>query len=81
MHRKTKTGLATIRLDQGAYDRLKAVRREGESFSQVIKRVIQRPVDVQQFLKRVGEHPLSEEAAAAIESQVKRRHCSSRGKR
>ncbi len=63
----------TIRIDLEAYDRLKAIQKEAESFSQVIKRVVKKPVDVQQFLKRVGEHPLSEEATAAIESHLKRR--------
>jgi predicted CopG family antitoxin len=73
--------MKTIRLDLEAYERLKGVRREGESFSEVIKRVVQRPVDVQQFLKRVGEHPLSEEAAAAVESQIKSRRSSSSRRR
>jgi predicted CopG family antitoxin len=67
----------TIRIDLDAYDRLKAVQREGESFSQVIKRVVKKPLDVQQFLDRIGEHPISKEATAAIESQIKRRPCSS----
>jgi predicted CopG family antitoxin len=63
----------TIRIDLEAYDRLKAVQREGESFSQVIKRVVKKPVDVQQSLKRIGEQPISEEATAAIESHFERR--------
>ncbi len=63
----------TISIDVEAYDRLKAVQRETESFSQVIKRVVKEPLDVQQFLKEIGAQPLSEEATAAIESQVRRR--------
>jgi predicted CopG family antitoxin len=71
----------TISIDLEAYERLKAVQKEAESFSQVIKRVVKKPVDVQEFLKRVGEHPLREEAAAAMESQVESCYCSSNRKR
>jgi predicted CopG family antitoxin len=63
----------TISIDMEAYDRLKAVQKEAESFSQVIKRVVKEPMDVQQFLKEIEEHPISEEAATAIESQIRRR--------
>jgi predicted CopG family antitoxin len=63
----------TISIDVEAYDRLKAVQREAESFSQVIKRVVREPLNVGRFLKRIGDRPISDEAAAAIESQIKRR--------
>jgi predicted CopG family antitoxin len=63
----------TISIDLEAYDRLKAVQKEAESFSQVIKRVVREPMDVQRFLKEIGERPISEEAAAAIETQIRRR--------
>jgi len=71
----------TIRIDSEAYERLQAARRKGESFSQVIKRVVKKPVDVQQFVKRISRQPLSEEAAAAIESHLRRRRQPSRRKR
>ncbi len=63
----------TISIDLEAYDRLKAVQKEAESFSQVIKRVVKEPLDVPQFLKEIGAHPLSEEAAAATEARIRRR--------
>ena len=63
----------TIRIDVEAYDRLKAVQREAESFSQVIKRVIREPLDVARFLKQIRKCPISDEATVAIESHIKRR--------
>ena len=64
----------TITIDVEAYDRLKAVQKDEESFSQVIKRVVQKPLDVPGYLEKIGKQPLSDEAAAAIESHVRRRH-------
>jgi predicted CopG family antitoxin len=63
----------TISIDVEAYERLKAVQRQAESFSQVIKRVVRKPLDVQGFLKSVRRRPISKEATAAIESHVRRR--------
>lgn len=63
----------TISIDVEAYDRLKTVQKETESFSQVIKRVVRKPLDVPGFLKKIGEQPISDEAAAAIESHIARR--------
>ena len=67
----------TIRIDMGAYDRLKAVQKDRESFSQVIKRVIVKPLDFQSFLKNIRKTSISEEATMAIEAQIKKRHVSS----
>jgi len=64
----------TISIDTEAYDRLKTVQKENESFSQVIKRVVRKPFDVPAFLKKINEHTLSATATTAIESHVRRRH-------
>ena len=64
----------TISIDMEAYDRLKAVQKDEESFSQVIKRVVRKPFDVEGFLNTVSKHPLSEKATTAIESHIRRRH-------
>jgi predicted CopG family antitoxin len=64
----------TITIDVEAYDRLKAVQKDEESFSQVIKRVVQKPLDVPGYLAKIGKQPLSDEAVAAIELHVRRRH-------
>jgi predicted CopG family antitoxin len=71
----------TISIDIEAYERLKAVQGEAESFSQVIKRVVREPLDVKQFVKKIGEGPISDEAAAAVESQIRKRRRPSRRRR
>ncbi|MCL5281629.1 MAG: antitoxin VapB family protein [Planctomycetes bacterium] len=71
----------TITIDLEAYDRLKAAQKETESFSQVIKRVVKRPLDVQAFAKKLEARPLSDEATAAIGRHVRRRHQPARRRR
>lgn len=71
----------TISVDLEAYERLRSVRRENESFSQVIKRVVKPPFDVKAYIERIRECPLSEEAVAAIEEHIEQRHKPSQRKR
>ena len=54
--------------------RLKAVQKDKESFSQVIKRVIVKPFDFQSFLKNIRKTSISEETTMAIEAQIEKRH-------
>lgn len=64
----------TISIDLEAYDRLKAIQKANESFSQVIKRVVGKPLDVAGFLRAIGDRSISDEAEIAIESHIERRH-------
>ena len=73
----------TISIDLEAYERLRSVRQENESFSQtikresfsrVIKRVVQEPFDLEEFLRRAAESPMSPEAIEAVEQHVRFRH-------
>ena len=64
----------TITLDLQAYQRLKAVQRDSESFSQTIKRTIPPPLDLEAYRRRLRARSLSEKAAEAIEEHVRQRH-------
>ena len=63
----------TITIDLEAYDRLKAHKREGESFSQTIKRFFKQPLDCEAWVKEIEADPMSEEAMEAVEEQVRQR--------
>jgi predicted CopG family antitoxin len=63
----------TISIDLEAYDRLRSVRQDKESFSQTIKRVVKPPFDYEAFRKRLEGLSLSEGAARAIEQQIRNR--------
>ena len=64
----------TITIDVEAYTRLKRARKDHESFSQVIKRTVRAPLDVEAWLQRLERTPLSPEAATDVARQVARRH-------
>ncbi|HEV2296115.1 MAG TPA: antitoxin VapB family protein [Tepidisphaeraceae bacterium] len=60
----------TISIDIEAYERLKAVQKENESFSQTIKRVVWNPAKFEKWLHDPNREPLSDEAIEAIEQVV-----------
>lgn len=64
----------TITVDLEAYQRLKSVQRDTESFSQTIKRTIPAPLDFGAYRQRLEGLFLSEKAAEAIEEHVSERH-------
>jgi predicted CopG family antitoxin len=64
----------TISIDLEAYERLRAVRHENESFSQAIKRVVKPPFDFEAFRRRVESTSLSDKAIEAIEQHIDDRH-------
>jgi len=68
----------TITIDVDAYERLKSVQKPTESFSQTIKRVVRRPIDLKAWFTAMDRSRLSRDAADAITRHVKAR---SRGSR
>ena len=68
----------TISIDVEAYRRLTQVRRENESFSQIIKRVVRPPLDVDAFLAELESLSMSPKATAAVEEHLRQRHHPSR---
>jgi predicted CopG family antitoxin len=80
VHGDERMATKTISIDVEAYERLRSVRHDKESFSQTIKRVVRPPLDYEAFRERLEGLSLSEKAAAAIEEQVRnRRRPSNRG--
>ena len=63
----------SITIDIEAYERLKSVQDENESFSQTIRRVVKPPFDVDEWLKAFRKVDLNGDAMAAVERQIRDR--------
>jgi predicted CopG family antitoxin len=64
----------SITIDLEAYERLKAHKRETESFSQVIKRLVSPPFDLDEYFRQIEADPMSQEAVEAVEEHIRFRH-------
>ncbi len=71
----------TITVDVEAYNRLKRVKRENESFSQTIKRVIPLPPNLDALFRGTAKRPFSDDFVATMEKVVSSRADRSRRKR
>ena len=63
----------TISIDVDAYKRLKSVQKPTESFSQTIKRVVRKPIDLKAWFGAMDRARLSRPATDAITRHVKAR--------
>lgn len=63
----------SITIDVEAYERLRSVRKDHESFSQTIKRVVPEPFDVDAWLEDMRAAELSKEAIEAVEERLRQR--------
>ena len=68
----------TITIDVEAYERLKGVQRPTESFSQTIKRVVRKSIDLKTWFAAMDREALSRHAADTIARHVKARRRRSR---
>ncbi|HRQ73400.1 MAG TPA: hypothetical protein PLU35_10265 [Phycisphaerales bacterium] len=62
-----------IVIDNDAFERLCGVRKDSESLSDTIRRVVPESFDVEAWLRRVRRARLSPKAIAAVEDQVRSR--------
>jgi predicted CopG family antitoxin len=59
-----------IAIDLNTYERLRSLRGEGESFSQIINRLVKPPVDVEVPHRRVGDVSTSGNALETVEREA-----------
>ena len=60
----------TISIDTEAYERLKKRKKEGESFSEAIKRLVPKPFDLDKWFADLAKNPASDQFIEAVERVV-----------
>lgn len=68
----------TISIDLEAYERLRSAKREGESFSEAIKRLVRPGVDLDEWFAELDREPMDSNAIRGVEQAVRGRSRSSR---
>ncbi len=63
----------TISIDLEAYSRLVKSRREKESFSEIIKREVHPPMNIEEIIDTFRKNRLSPQAEKAVRAQIARR--------
>ena len=63
----------TITIDIEAYERLRKHRRDNESFTEIIKRLVPEPIDLEAWFGAIDDTPLSRRAVKAIEERLEER--------
>ena len=71
----------SIELDEAAFARLKAIRRDDESWSEVIKRCVKPKPSMDRILKTLRGSTLSLETLDAIDASVTRRRRRARSRK
>jgi predicted CopG family antitoxin len=64
----------TIKIDMEAYRRLQSAKREEETLSQTIKRVVPKPFNLKAWFKKIEQAQVSEEVLDAVDEEIARRH-------
>ena len=67
----------TISIDMEAYQRLRDIRHDNESFSQIIKRVVRPVLHVDEYFVKMDAFPIGSKAVKSIEEHQAMRHVSS----
>ena len=68
----------TISIDLEAYERLRSAKRDEESFSEAIKRLVRPAVDLDEWFAELDRDPMDSKAIRGVEQVVSGRSGSSR---